>query len=696
MCRFYLLISILLLGSWVSAQDVQPPNADSIPSLGTVTVKGFETGKKRLDIPASVSNLGTRDLQRFSNTSFVPVLNTVPGVRMEERSPGSYRLSMRGSLLRSPFGIRNIKIYWNDFILTDAGGNTYLNLVDFNSAGSIEILKGPASSMYGAGTGGVVVLKSPPAIPDMDSLRKKQDFTLQVTGGSYGQFSEEFRWSSGTKKIKWQFMQGHFQADGYRQNSRMRREVIQANLQANTGERNRIEGLILLSDLFYATPGGLTKVQMEADPRQARPATPTLPSATEQKAGIYNRTAIFGVSDIYRFNERWSNTVSATFSFTDFKNPFISNYEKRNENNFGVREKLVYEGVWGNTPVSWITGFEWQEGYYRIDSTGNVKGQPDANLVSDKVRASQKFAFTQIQFEFISKLILQAGISINDFKNSFERVVGEPQSGKIPVDFNAQVAPRIGFLYKPLPTLAIHVSSSRGFSPPSTAEIRPSAGGISTGLQAEKGWSHELGIKGTLIRNRLQFDVSFFRFNLEDAIVRRTNPSGAEYFINAGGTRQNGIEAYLEGWLVQKPSSAAISQLRLFATVTLNDFTFKDYTVNSSEYSGNRITGVPREVIVAGMDLRFLRHFYLNTTFNYTSSMPLNDANDVFADPYSLLGFRIGWQKILNRTKLELYIGADNLTNEKYSLGNDLNAFGGRYYNPAATSNVYGGVIFKF
>jgi len=64
---------------------------------------------------------------------------------MEERSPGSYRLSMRGSLLRSPFGVRNIKIYMDDLPLTDATGNTYLNLIDLNQLSSIEITSKPFS-----------------------------------------------------------------------------------------------------------------------------------------------------------------------------------------------------------------------------------------------------------------------------------------------------------------------------------------------------------------------------------------------------------------------------------------------------------------------------------------------------------------------------------------------------------------------
>src|SRR4051812_2281599 len=75
----------------------------------------------------------------MSETSLVTAVNTVPGLRMEERSPGSYRLSIRGSLLRSPFGVRNVKIYIDDYPLTDAGGNTYLNVIAMNAINNIEI-----------------------------------------------------------------------------------------------------------------------------------------------------------------------------------------------------------------------------------------------------------------------------------------------------------------------------------------------------------------------------------------------------------------------------------------------------------------------------------------------------------------------------------------------------------------------------
>jgi iron complex outermembrane receptor protein len=45
---------------------------------------------------------------------------------------------------------------------------------------------------------------------------------------------------------------------------------------------------------------------------------------------------------------------------------------------------------------------------------------------------------------------------------------------------------------------------------------------------------------------------------------------------------------------------------------------------------------------------------------------------------------------------LKLFIGGDNLLNEKYSLGNDINGFGGRYYNAAPGRNYYAGIVVNF
>ncbi|MDB5130941.1 MAG: TonB-dependent receptor, partial [Mucilaginibacter sp.] len=134
MIKIYLvLVFIFAVVLNVNAQDSSTASkTDTIKQLQPVTVRGYLSEQPVLGVPASVSVINPQQLNLQPGNSFIPALNTVPGVRAEERSPGSYRLSIRGSLLRSPFGIRDVKIYYDEIPLTDAGGNTYLNAIDFN------------------------------------------------------------------------------------------------------------------------------------------------------------------------------------------------------------------------------------------------------------------------------------------------------------------------------------------------------------------------------------------------------------------------------------------------------------------------------------------------------------------------------------------------------------------------------------
>ena len=75
--------------------------------------------------------------------------------------------------------------------------------------------------------------------------------------------------------------------------------------------------------------------------------------------------------------------------------------------------------------------------------------------------------------------------------------------------------------------------------------------------------------------------------------------------------------------------------------------------------------------------------------------MPLNDANTVYASAYRLWQGKIGWRTKLKRKILDTHFLVDNITNEQYSLGNDLNAFGGRFFNPAAGRNILLGVALQ-
>ena len=208
---------------------------------------------------------------------------------------------------------------------TDAVGNTYLNLVDPNTVSAIEVLKGPGGSLYGANTGGVVVMHTDElSTLQGDNAAKENRFRVQLNAGSYETFGEQAQWKYRDSKFSSSFTQSHLQSDGYRDNSRLRRDVVQWNGNTRLPQKDKLEMLLMYADIYYQTPGGLTLAQMEQDPRQARAI------AVSQKAAIYNKTFFSGISNTYVFNKYWSNVTSLAYSHTDFKNPFTSNYEKRN------------------------------------------------------------------------------------------------------------------------------------------------------------------------------------------------------------------------------------------------------------------------------------------------------------------------------------------------------------------------------
>jgi iron complex outermembrane receptor protein len=678
--RILFLFSILLSLNIISQEKVDTA------ALDAVVVKGFESNKSLLNTPASISLIGKSTLNASSAYSMLPALNTSSGVRMEERSPGSYRLSIRGSLLRSPFGIRNVKVYYDDFILTDAGGNTYMNLLDIHSINGLELIKGPAGSLYGAGTGGAVLLSG------FGTAKDSSDLKLRLLGGSFGTLNQSLQYQYQSKNIQLNLGQGHFQSNGYRVQSKMRKDNIQLNMRIKSNEQISSDFILLYSDLFYQTPGGLTLAQFNANPRQSRPATATLPSVIDQKTAIYNKTAFIGFANTYKINSKWKTVSSVTNGLTQFKNPFITNYEERREFNLGLRSKIAYEN---NLPIplQWITGFEIQKGEYTIDSSGNVKGTPDANKVSDEVVARQQFAFTQLNIQPLEFLQIQSGLSINRFYYSIKRTVGLPANGLKELDFNRQLLPRIAVMVAPAKGISFYGQLSKGYSSPTIAEIRPSAGGIYAGLQAERGWNKEIGVKMTAWRNKFFMQAALFQFDLRDAIVRRVNNIGAEYFKNEGDVQQKGIEIEYQYNLVNMPGRNFFKSLKWSQAITLNDFRFVNYKNNQTSFAGNKLTGIADRVVVTSLAIDLNKHLYWNLLFNYVGTMPLNDANTFFSEPYKLWQSKIGWRSVRPIRPIEFFLLVDNIGNEKYSLGFDINAFGNRFYNPAPGRNVQFGLI---
>lgn len=636
--------------------------------LEGVTVQGYAQQRDLSTVPGAVSVVRGQDLQRVAPGSLVPALNAAPGVRMEERSPGSYRLNIRGSSLRSPFGVRNVKMYYNGLPFTDPGGNTYLNQFSPIIFSSLEVLKGPGSSLYGAGTGGVL----------LGDRRFDADngFSAAYTGGSYGSHLASASGSWGNETFWQQAVASWQESGGYRDHTYMRRYVAGWSGRWKASERSALEAHVLAGDLYYETPGGLTLAQFLANPRAARPAAGAFPSAQGAKAAIYQQTVWGGLKWEYKWNEHWEHSAGVYGAWSGLKNPSIRNYEQRNEPHAGARTVVT----WKKGPWRVLAGAEGQTGNFRTRVSTNQNGGAGVLQADDRIRNGMLSLFLQSEVVLEGGWVFTGGLSMNGAKTTIRRVSESPVF-RFETDYNKEWAPRIAVLKQFSPWASVYAVVSKGFSTPAVAELLPSTSVINTDLQAEKGWNYEAGARGG--NGRFRYDLSLFRYQLKDAIVSRRDASGADYFVNAGATVQQGAEVAAT-WL---PAHF----LGLRGAWTFHHFRYDEFTQADKSYDGNRLPGTPQHALAASADVRLSRSFSLFATWQYNDDVFMNDANTDKAASFNLLGLKAEYRLKRKGWEGRLFAGGENLLDETYSLGNDINAALGRYYNAAPGRAFYAG-----
>ncbi len=676
----FLLLTALFFFTSVFGQEIK----DTIQSSNTysVTVRAFEQNRLLVEVPAAINFISRNDLNRFNNNSIVPALNATAGVRMEERSPGSYRLNIRGSSLRSPFGVRNVKVYYNNIPFTDPGGNTYLNQLGFYNIQSVEVIKGPGSSIYGSGTGGVLLINN-------NAASRMQGVVLDQVIGSFGTRNTNVNINIGNDMRRTMVNYQHQQSDGYRQHAAMRRDVFSSESVFALSAKDKLTTSFFYGDLFYQTPGALTLAEYEKDPTMARPAVGFVPGAVMMQASISQKTFLAGANYQHQFNDRWSTATSLYGAFTRLDNPSIRNYGRSNEPHVGGRSVWTFNQTFGKAALQWLAGGELQQGFTTVRIYDNRRGTPDTLRSDDEISNTTWFAFTQASIEY-QRLNLTAGVSYNRQHLGITHLTPLPYKAS-EVTFNNKLAPRIALLYKVKNNLSIYSSVARGFSPPTTAELYPTGSVANPNLSAEDGWNYDVGVKGNVLVPKLFVDVNAFYFRLQNTIVQRRDIAGGDYFTNAGSTRQRGIETQLNYQLFEANKTFNLS--KLWVNYTRYHFRYKEFKQVTNDFSGNRLPGVAPDAVGAGLDLNFRAGLYTNLTYQFVGKIPLNDANTSFAGSYHLAMARIGFRKLFsNKINLDIFAGGDNLLNEKYSLGNDINGFGGRFYNAAAARNFFIGV----
>jgi iron complex outermembrane receptor protein len=207
---------------------------------------------------------------------------------------------------------------------------------------------------------------------------------------------------------------------------------------------------------------------------------------------------------------------------------------------------------------------------------------------------------------------------------------------------------------------------------------------VNQNLQPEKGTNYELGLKGFIAR-KIYVDINPFVFHLDEIIVQGRTASGGDTYRNVGDTRQFGIESSLRYEYQPYPLIRNI-----WLSYAWSNFYYQYKPTSTGFLEGEKLPSVPEHALSAGIDHEFLKGLNGSLAYSFVSNIPLNDQNTAYADPCHLLTVKLGYEKtVWKKTSINISAGTDNLLDEKYSLGNDVNAFGGRYYNAAPGRSYY-------
>lgn len=609
---------------------------DSTKVLEEVKVYVFEQKRSALTTPDAF--VRTADLQRYSSTQFVSTLNSMAGIRMEERSPGSYRIAIRGSSLRAPFGVRNTKVYWNQIPFTDAGNNTYISLLEPALFSSLTVTKGPAAGIYGAGTGGALLF---------ESVARGHSLNTETVYHSLGGLNTTIDLSAENHRLFASFNQ----QEGYRAQSAMKKQWISYEFHHRFTNDLNVDLSAYYVDLAYQTPGGLTKAQFLADPKQARPAAGLFRSAQQQEATFKIKSFGLSARASQVLNNVWAWDLSQAVQVNDVENPTIRNYEIRHEPNYSTRGVLHRKGV-----INSDLGFEYQNGQMNSSTYGNYYGVQGNLTLTQNTHVQQGSLFLQNEYAGLANWIFTLSGSLSSYWTEY-------------LGNEAILSPRLAILRKLGKHQSIVAKVAHGYSPPSISELRPSYGEINRDLKAENGWNHELTYRGKYAK--FNWDLSIYQFNLDETIVVRRAIDGSDYFTNAGSTTQQGLELSAS-WLITP-------RLTLEQSHTWQNFRFAN---------GNFLTGTTPYQQASMLLWKHPSGLSIMQNFQFVDYQFLNDANTEQMGSYRLWNTKISYAK----KRWTLWAAVDNLGDEHYSSGPDLNAAGGRFYNPSPGRNFHIGL----
>ena len=648
---------------------VQAQNQSALVTitLSEVALQAPKTETPRNQLPFSLSVQSVDEFQKiYQQLSLQEYLVAVPGLFTQNANnyAQDLRISLRGFGARAAFGIRGIKLIVDGIPETTPDGQGQLDNLPLGLLSSVEVLRGPSASLYGNASGGVLYLNT------LDQL-ENETIQLQSRLGAYGFQSYQLNTSLKGEKTVALLHINRTKTDGFRQNSGFEQTLFNTKIKHRLSPKSTLQLQLNYTDSPRAEDaGGITLEDTELDWSQARQrnvAYDTYESVNQFKSGLRWQQD---------WGDQWNLDTYGFYTFRDFygKLPFENGgIIDLTRNYFGFGSRLNYI----QDKHRWQIGIETAQQADQRDRYLNLNGA-QGSLSFSQLESFGSFGIYILDEVRWEKVLLRTSLRYDDLRLGADSV-SKDQTYQV-------LNPSVGLSYEVASQHRLFADFSSSFETPALSELsaNPSgAEGLNLELEPARALNYELGWKGLWAKIRMEANVFFIESTNEILPYELEAFPGRSFYRNAGATQRWGVEVF---------GSYQWEQWELQASMTQAQYRFTEN--NTSE--GNTLPGIPNSQFFLQVGYTSLQNWQFQLTGEHIGSLYADTDNAVQIEAFQKVRLQGGKTIALGDLELNLFAGINNLFDVRYFDNIRLNAFGGRYYEPAPGRNAFFGLSVAF
>jgi outer membrane receptor protein involved in Fe transport len=685
----------------------------NVQELQSVVVTANREAGLRTQAPVAISKLSPKLIDESKANQVFEIINKTPGVIMP-----SYNNEQHGMAIRQPMGTSAYYLYMEDGVpIRPLGIFNHNALLEINqfAISSIEVVKGPVSSIYGPeAVGGVVnfIMQKPTLVPTAK---------IGIQADQWGFRRVQF--GVGAKIKKFGFYVGGLssqQTNSWMASSDYDKTSVNARLEYNFTEKTRLVGNFIYGKYYSQMAGSVDSTMFysrnyvstsdftyrKSDAYRSRLTLEhDWSSNSKSFITLFQRNNKHGQNPSYGI--RWNPVPSATNDPTKARGEINSN----NFESYGIiaqhsqkfnflKSKLIAGGV-----IDLSKNDYWS---YRIDLNAQLdptnkfvekytidKERPELPIANYDGNIKNYAGYIQYDFEPLNKLRFSLGgrydVMDLDYINNINST-----SGNITYQ---RFTPKIGATYDLGKDKGLYANYSQGFSPPSLTAIfrpRPNTNPVEfyTNLDPAYFNNYEIGGWAAFWKNKIYVDVTLYQMDGRNELLNIRQADNSFDYQSAGKTLHRGVEFGLN----VKPNEQY--WFRFGGTTALHRF--EDFQISNrptdqyQNLKGFEMPSSPRWSWNTEFYYypKWFKNFRTSLEWQYVSGWYQNQINTVRYEGYNLLNFRVGykWKGI------EVYSNIMNIMDELYansaSRGN--NTTDRTTFNPGAPRTFVFGIQYNF